>query len=61
MFIVYSFKHHNVIIFLLFNLAVITILPPPAIAGRIINIREFNSCLVADVCCCCTLLSAPGG
>lgn len=61
MFIVISLKHHNFIIFLLFNLAVIIILPPPSIAYRIINIRELNSCLVADVCCCCTLLSAPGG
>lgn len=35
--------------------------PPPSTVDRIINIRELNSCLVADVCCCCTFLSAPGG
>lgn len=34
---------------------------PPSTVDRIINIRELNSCLVADVCCCCTFLSAPGG
>lgn len=46
---------------LLFNLGVINIQPPPSTVDRIINIRELNSCLVADVCCCCTFLSAPGG
>lgn len=60
-FIVISFKHPNFIIFLLFSLAVITILPPSSIADRIINIRELNSCLVADVCWFGTFLSAPGG
>lgn len=36
-------------------------LPSPPNTDSSINIRELNSCLVADVCCCYTSLSAPGG
>lgn len=54
----------NILISLFFCDWILQSLPfchPPSTADRIINIRELNSCLAADVCCCCTLLSAPGG
>lgn len=46
MLIVISFKHHNFIIFLLFNLAVITILPlPPSLLTELSTLGNLTAVL----------------